>query len=782
MASSGNPFQVQSRNLFDVTTKNDSSIFEIPEYQRKYKWGEKDIKRFLESTLTGFHSCAQRGDASPYTFLGSITLERRTSPDLLSVVDGQQRLITLALLCCALIEELNIHAQDVASLQTPIRNWITKELRHHSDNLFKCVIGTEHELEGNIKYLPRIIRDQDKWEGDPQEEYISDIGKFLFKFASHCRKQRQGINKESDNIPVYKEFNIENDDTPVCKRYQYIKEKIQTLLYNGDETGENSDFNYQIVGKHFFKQAGLKKLFYNLNQKRSNQDLDTISKNENSEGLIRLILFSAYLAKYVIFVQITTDNEDLAFDIYEALNTTGQPLTALETFKPQVVKFENKKDGYAGSDSEDYFNRIETVLEEFENQPDKGQRETKEILVTFALYLTGETLSEDLKVQRNYLRNNFKHKEIEKNTKLRRLFVESIAEIAEFRQEYYQKPEDIKPLRDQKDEMETLKLCLQFIANMDTSLTIPILARYYIAQEKEEIDRSSFLSAVKAVTAFLVLRRSMTGNTGGIESDFRRLMEGELAEDRSERKRKDPLCIGIKGSNEILEVSALRKKLQDMLSAASNISDNDEFNRGIWVAKSREIRLARHSLPLCRFLLLAAAHGSQPDPNASGLFTRDGRVKLWKPNDFLNFENWKNKIYKTVEHVAPVRPYPKEWEQEIYSPIERQHTIGNLVLLPQKENSSIKNARWEQKKIFYEALTAETESEVDKKLEKAEAEGFKFTNTTKKLLRSAQPLSMLSHLDKVEKWTEELIKARSKNILELAWNTISPWLYDDNNE
>ena len=38
---------------------------------------------------------------------------------------------------------------------------------------------------------------------------------------------------------------------------------------------------------------------------------------------------------------------------------------------------------------------------------------------------------------------------------------------------------------------------------------------------------------------------------------------------------------------------------------------------------------------------------------------------------------------------------------------------------------------------------------------------------------------MLDHLVNVENWTAKLIEQRTENILELAWDEISPWLFND---
>ena len=131
-----------------------------------------------------------------------------------------------------------------------------------------------------------------------------------------------------------------------------------------------------------------------------------------------------------------TNDEDAAFDIFDSLNTTGEPLTAIETFKPRVMSFErqNENTGYRGSESEKQFERLEENLNHIYLETDKRQRETKELLVTFALCLEGHKLAQNLTSQRAYLRAKF---EEAANSDLKRRIIQSLADIAEFRQSYW---------------------------------------------------------------------------------------------------------------------------------------------------------------------------------------------------------------------------------------------------------------------------------------------------------------------------------------------------------
>lgn len=71
-------------------------VLSIPEYQRPYRWGEEQIKRLLKDYQ---QSQKQGSTVSPY-YLGSIILHQQLigSDVRLNIIDGQQRITTLALL------------------------------------------------------------------------------------------------------------------------------------------------------------------------------------------------------------------------------------------------------------------------------------------------------------------------------------------------------------------------------------------------------------------------------------------------------------------------------------------------------------------------------------------------------------------------------------------------------------------------------------------------------------------------------------------------------------
>jgi hypothetical protein len=76
-------------------------LYEVPGFQRGYTWGEEEVKKLLSDLATSF----QKRKEEPY-LLGQ-TILCATDSDRLSIVDGQQRMTTLSILCAIAVAELD---------------------------------------------------------------------------------------------------------------------------------------------------------------------------------------------------------------------------------------------------------------------------------------------------------------------------------------------------------------------------------------------------------------------------------------------------------------------------------------------------------------------------------------------------------------------------------------------------------------------------------------------------------------------------------------------------
>ena len=297
---------------------------------------------------------------------------------------------------------------------------------------------------------------------------------------------------------------------------------------------------------------------------------------------------------------------------------------------------------------------------------------------------------------------------------------------------------------------------------MKTKLALPILARYWSRDLKQRGD-SDFIDTLKAVTAFLILRRAASGTTSGIDSDFRSIMEA----------KKFGLCAGVDQENKLIQPDKLKDAFKELLSKGKYKIKN---KRG-WVGQVVDNPLYQQSRELVRFLILVTAHQARASVDEPGCWSKSGIKISPNINDFLNYKTWISELYETVEHVAPDSDGSgKGWDSEIYKNNILRHSIGNLCLLPKRENAAIGNDSWGKKRAFYLALTEPTFSEQQKRIDEAANLGLTFSENIKKLLKDSGHLSLLDPLRNVENWSKSVIQARGRNIASLAWDYLWPWL------
>ncbi len=284
------------------------------------------------------------------------------------------------------------------------------------------------------------------------------------------------------------------------------------------------------------------------------------------------------------------------------------------------------------------------------------------------------------------------------------------------------------------------KLCVRRQSSRGTPPTLRPVSSHTSRRRASSLSSSGLIPppAARAITAYVVLRRAVTGGTAGIDSELRRLMHPNPTAGGG------PFCAGVDRHNNLAPVATLKTELRDRYLKRPC----DAQDRNAWVALASTVPLARRSRPLCRFLLLAAAHNALPDGGTAGLLTRTS-VRRSENLDYLSFRRWISHLYATVEHVAPDSDPGAAWDPAIYGD-DIRHSLGNLILLPHAENTKIGNAEWSKKKLFYRALAAKTQNEKDVVVAQARKQGLEFGTKTRQLLADNEQLAMLESLDAVE--------------------------------
>ncbi len=764
------------KELFDAQASSPSELnsgdvgFRIPEYQREYDWSEKNIERLFCDCLIGFYRlCTSSDTANAFTFLGTLILvqEKTKEEDFFgtsyAIVDGQQRLTTLALLACALYEKLLSQSRTLKTSQLgeDVKKWIHAEIEDRFSDLSDCVAGTQ-KIRGTRTYpYPRIIRTKDERGRSRQtSEYLSPLGKFLDKFSEYAN--------DPDRFDP-PSFGSDGAAKKLGTNYGHIGEELVGNLNNA-EWYEDRECDQVSIG--LLDRSGCRYLLDRLpvikGRDHQSRAIAALKKCEEVHDLLRTLLFASYFCRCIVLTRVTTDDESAAFDIFDALNTTGEPLTALETLKPRVIQYEDSIGKFAGSLSDTALSDLQKTLDKQCKDTADKQKETKKLIVSFALYMEGTKLSEHLAAQRSFLRTQYERvaKKSKSPQKARR-FVTLLAGMAQFRR-YYWTSTGIEELGQfhANDNVGQVQLLMSFILDMRTNLALPVIARYWHTDLKSQGD-GEFLEALKATTAFLILRRAASGGTAGIDSDFRAIMAP-----KNGSTKRFGLYAGIDSENERLSITELKKAMRKLLAASKfKISHKDK-----WVDQVIGNPLYDRARVIARFMILTAAHQAMPSPENPGCWKKKGVKASPHTNNFLTYDTWKNELYETVEHIAPDSEPADGWDLDIYKDTILRDSLGNLILLPKKVNSAIGNGSWKRKKVFYLALTEKEADQQQERIDDAADLGMKFSDYTTKLLQEGKRLDLLDPLRDVENWDRNLIETRSRNIAELTWDHLWPWL------
>lgn len=139
--------------IADLFREGGNVRYVIPKFQREYIWSRENWEVLFDDMLEG------NGDGN---FIGSILCVKNESSSTLGtqdleVVDGQQRLATIALLLCALYTTIKDRAGDqFASVDGMLRTIETRLVQEGSDIQTKVVLSQQH---GNLADYEALLAD-----------------------------------------------------------------------------------------------------------------------------------------------------------------------------------------------------------------------------------------------------------------------------------------------------------------------------------------------------------------------------------------------------------------------------------------------------------------------------------------------------------------------------------------------------------------------------------------------------------------------------------------------
>lgn len=710
----------------------------VPAYQREYSWDKSNIDRLFEDITHGLERLVQNDES--LTFIGTFigihdvrfqTIEPQVRNDLPAkvtlVIDGQQRLTTMLLLNTVLLNRIGEIVFQLEGSESPVDVWLSRECNKLISHLSSTIEIDKSYGEDEYQYYPKLIRAYvDSWCTEKEKaKYESPVSQYLFNFIKEKYANNLGMFRAEDKSMHPK----------IIENLKEIMKKIKLVSTGGEDGLISFPKLEEVMESNFLQETLFHSLFpEEIKKMCPERHGDKISQ-------FRTIVLARFILDRVAVINVTAKNQEYAFDMFESLNTTGEPLTAFETFKPFIISSETL-DNYENTPSKTYVEQIENYLNR-SIKPEDKLKSTKKLIINFALANSGDKLTSKDRTQRNFLRKSF---EKCSDVSSKRTFLSRMATVSRFLETYWEgDPKtqgfmDIPTFNNQED----LLVRLGTLKKMKQSLTIPIVSlplHKYLYDGATAENLKKIIDVVECLTSFTLIYRAAHRNTASIDARFRSLL-------------KDKFCFNL-SSGEI-DINTFKKSLRDAL-ATKDITD-----KNTWISKAKSIPIYDVNVDLAKMLIIFASHDCTIDLDSDGL-EKPGR------QDCMNLLKLSLLDYQ-VEHIAPKKNNEGNWEHDIYKNQDTCGLLGNLTLLPSSENASIGNKSWEYKKTLYKVFSSQSHDEVDQYISDAKQRGMQFSESTEMIANRSKFLPMLKAITNVDDdWTKTLIELRTERMLDNAW-------------
>jgi hypothetical protein len=751
-----NSFKSESKVLSDFYSKPGIALY-VPQYQRQYSWDTANVDQLIDDVVHGVAALVDpqtRDTDKIITFLGTVIIvndksdgqnipnfDQTAAPSkIYMIIDGQQRMTTLALLACALFEELKHRTKPYIAEGDGDVHETTEQYLTMLRDMLSFDLG-----QGQPTRKPKIIRaGPDRWtkNGKDSEHYRSTIAGFL---ASFIRA-----------IPDEQPFPAPSGDEHLVQNYQHIRRRLTELV--GEAKIRNRDLEdllqlpaaaeitERIAPRDFWKHARPEL------RRRATEDAEL-------GRIIQLQAFSHYLTARCCLTVVEPSDESWAFEMFQSLNATGTPLTALETFKPQVVQ-QTTVDlkGYDETEIRAYFDTIEELFTGRTAEAVAKKSMTNQLLTLVAAGHSGRKLAENFREQRSWLKQQYADQTT--NPDERTAFVRHIRDTARFLSAYEDFDSDDRLFgphaRITYAQRQTVRLCLAYLKDAGQKLARGILSRLHaqLIDTPSPDSERDFIEGCCAIAAFYTLWRSVA-TSSKLDSAYREVM-------RTLSREQHPQPI-----------SAVEVKLELQRALMGKLNDPSQINWFQLAPANLRYGNNENSI-LLRFVLLVTAHECSPDEQKPGLMTPTKEGYL----EYLTYKHWKSRDLATIEHVAPVNARSDGWDEALFEG-DFINQVGNLTLLPKNVNTSAGNRGWPEKWFYYRHLAEHDPVQVKALAEQAAAAGIELKPTTLDLLRNAQYMRHILPLVQVGingRWDRTLVERRTERICTILWDRMWAWL------
>ena len=750
------------QDLFDRVEEG----FFVPLYQREYTWEEENINQLFDDLVLGVRELSENENTT--TFLGTTILttlgnkeevvkpgEERAQPTAVQIViDGQQRISTLALISIQIIVKLEQLLKDIP------RKTLYVDLRNAGKKFIKRLTKLhriEHERGAKPPQKPKIIHGRnDLWTYKGNDNaYKSPVARYIATFI-----RTKDAKKAFASLDSVAGKRVSKNIELIDKRLEEVCDAhiVGTNVHDQFPVGESitsTNIQKYVLG---FGSDKVKSTIEKMETRKTESDY-------HATAIYQLLVLTYYLLCRCGVNRLQPTHEEWGFDMFQSLNSTGTPLTVMETFLPEVMRAESTNDHkWEETPSYEYMEEIQNLFEVTTTNERKNQR-TNELLGTFALCYEGKKLGNKFSEQRNWIMRIYEKQLTVIDDK--REFIRKLARTANFFYHAWYMEESkvrycINGLEKHPDG-ELASLLIQYLRRANSKLSVPILARFYaqVLDGKSSLDE--FIESVKACAAFFTLWRSANSTTSGLDNIYRRYFKGG----------KEPIAVkehNWKEHPEPISTKDLKQYFLEVLEHEGIASEK------AWITASEHLLLYNELKTICRFMLFVSGHDRIANEEIPGL-TSPG---IKDTCTLLNLNQWIVKDYKSVEHVAPQNPPAgHKWDREIYENNLVQQ-LGNLILLPVNINRLADNKSWAVKYLYYCHVAVRSKAKLEKlRRDAKKKEGITLTKKTIDALSEVKynrAIEAVLCVGENGAWNAKLIRKRTRQIKELAWEPLFSWL------
>lgn len=780
MQSLDNIFKAEPKSISDILCKDRSQGFYMPAYQRPYSWNKVNIKTLVDDVSSVFSNLLKSKDA--IIFLGTLLTvddddgksiydkdDSQLPPRIKLIVDGQQRITTLILLLTVLHEALK---KNYRALEKDIDACENTTLKNDFNALNRLILGMmsqtgSYAIESSLgndsyKFLPKVIRsmhglDQlnstlkyDRW-GDSNDvaRYQSPLSQYLFAYQNNIKAQ-EGLN-------VFKELDLKSlggaENELIIKNIKFLRElfyKNAPQLVLGQKEDEITN---QISD---FCELGNANLHECLDLKISTELVDKGVLSEQSKNLINIAAFTSFVLNRICVTFVTVNSESYAFDMFEALNTTGEPLTAYETFVPRVIEHLQTKEETEANSEHEKLNSISSRFEELSSNKDKNNL-TKQIIIAFKRAYDGDIPTSDIRSQRDSLLSSYGT--INSFDKDR--YLSHFKSTSDFIFDVWH-GRNVKGLVSSLDE-DITKLCLNYLTEINHNIVISLLIQFKIVEEStvDPEHKLQFVQAIKAVTAYSLLWRSMSGGADGIDARYKSL---HLKATTINDEIFEPFHLQNSGEFKI-NIEKLKRYLKYTLY--QQINDKSPSNlpeKDVWVKISKDVPVLDKKIENNKMLILASYHGMEM---SSGVSRKNDEIR----NHFLNTSMW-NALKSNKSSISKIYSYKADktgsWNSN-FDGHNDEHYIGNFLIDINNDLSNSNKSSWLSLRGKLKELLSELSSaSLDDNSHMSDAGGIKLS-----AMRFVNKYEEIAYIDE---WNKDHLEERSKRLLGNAWDNLITWL------